>query len=249
MVKNNIIMEEILRQSVATATAKERGVLVRTNEGVSFFVENKYLNGKEIKPGDEVTVYSMCSIVIGIDLNGEHLYMKTDEQLEQERLERVARAEQEKKRRFEKNKARQDERLSKLPKLLQHKLLMYRKFDVNFRYEQEDYEGDVMLAGWAVCRFCKTQEEVTKFCNLDFAKQVTKVPEIGTVDSSNSYACALLYAQVLAKDAEHMDVNNPKHEDLIASVTMMLPNALAPIVGHSCYPRREYIEKYVKSLS
>lgn len=245
-------MEKISKENwiVSTVEKKENGCWVECTEGECFFVESKYLNGKEIKPGDVVTIYCIClSMIIGIDLNGERLFLKTEEQLEQERLERLAIAEQREKERFEKNKAHQDEIFSMLPKLLQHKLLMYRKFDVNFRYKQEDYEGGIMLAAWAVYKFCKSKEKITEFRNLDFEEQVKNVPEIEDVDSWNSYSFALVYATMLAEDAEHMDLNNPKHEDLIASATMMLPNALAPIIGHICYPRKEYIEKYLKSLS
>ena len=121
--------------------------------------------------------------------------------------------------------------------------------NVNFRYEQEYYEGGVMLAGWEVYQFCKSKEKVAEFRNMDFKEQIKSVPTIESVDSCHSYNCALIYAKLLAEDAEHMDLTNPKHEDLVNSGAMMLPNALAPLRGHICYPRKEYIEKYVKTLS
>lgn len=245
-------MEIIKRnETVDTVKAEENGYQVRSVEGINFFVANKYLKGKEIKAGDNITLYCIyLSMIIGMDLNGEKLYLKTEEQLEQERLEELARAKQFKKELFEKGgKARQDETFLKLPKLLQHKLLMYRKFNVNFRYEQEYYEGGVMLAGWEVYQFCKSKEKVAEFRNMDFKEQIKRVSTVETLDSWHSYDCALAYAKLLAEDAEHMDLTDPQAEDLVNSGAMMLPNVLAPLSGHICYPRKEYIEKYVKTLS
>lgn len=240
------------RNEIVSSVKKEKnGYQVRSIDGINFFIASKYLKGKEIKAGDKVTLYCIClSMIIGMDLNGERLYLKNEEQLEQERLEQLARAKQFKKEHFEtKDKARQDETFSKLPKLLQHKLLMYRKFDENFRYDQENYEGGVMLAGWEVYKFCKSKEKIAEFRDMDPVEQVKNVPAIYAVDSGNSYSCALIYAKLLAEDAEHMDLTNPKREDLVNSGAMMFPNALAPLSGHICYPRKEYIEKYVKTLS
>ena len=233
-------------ETVSTVKAEENGYLVKTIDEEYFFVDKSCLKGKEIKAGDTITRYHLNGgTVVGMDLNGGFLY-----KLGLLSIETLDKNEREDKELFEKGgKARQDETFLKLPKLLQHKLLMYRKFNVNFRYEQEYYEGGVMFAGWEVYQFCKSKEKVAEFRNLDFKEQIKNVPTLESVDSCHSYNCALIYAKLLAEDAEHMDLTNPKHEDLVNSGTMMLPNALAPLRGHICYPRKEYIEKYVKTLS
>ena len=240
-------MEIIKRnETVESVKKEENGYLVKTIDEEYFFVDKSCLKGKKIKAEDTITRYLLNgSTVIGMDLNGGFLY-----KLGLFSIETLDKDERESKELFEKSgKARQDETFLKLPKLLQHKLLMYRKFNVNFRYEQEYYEGGVMLAGWEVYQFCKSKEKVAEFRNMDFKEQIKSVPTIESVGSCHSYNCALIYAKLLAEDAEHMDLTDPQAEDLVNSGAMMLPNVLAPLSRHICYPRKEYIEKYVKSLS
>ena len=233
-------------ETVESVKKEENGYLVKTIDDEYFFVDECCLKGKEIKAGDTITRYLLNgSTVVGMNLNGGFLY-----KLGLFSIETLDKNERESKELFEKSgKARQDETFLKLPKLLQHKLLMYRKFNVNFRYKQEYYEGGVMLAGWEVYQFCKSKEKVAEFRNMDFKEQIKNVPTLDSIDSSHSYNCALIYAKLLAEDAEYMDLTNPKRGDLVNSGAMMFPNALAPLSGHICYPRKEYIEKYVKTLS
>lgn len=233
---------------IKTVTECKEGFSVSTEESTGFWVEKKYLNNKSIKKGDIILLYLYNgSRIIGMDLNGSRLFLKTEEQIKQEDLEWLAKREREKQERFEKEKDAMDARFNSLPKLLQHRLAMYRMFNENFRRDEETYEEHAMRIGYEISRICKNEEDVESFAGLKWAKQVKMIPEMEDL-TGNMFGFACYFAKGLLKDGKIVDINNPQIDKLIDCRIMLMANASAPFSGALCQPRKEYIEKYINTL-
>ena len=235
---------------IKTAIKSEKGFSVSTTDASIFFVDDKYLKGNTPQAGDIITLYTRgFSLIVGMDLNGERLYLKTEEQLEQERKEWQENYEREKQERFEKQKDAMDSRFNALPKLLQHRLAMYRMFDENFRKDEEGYEECAIRIGYKIFLISKSEEDIKKFADLSYEEQIERVPEIASEGmSGNQFGFACYFAKGLLKDSETIDIYNPQVDKLLDSFAMAMPNALAPLSGHRCFPRKEHIQQYINTL-
>lgn len=237
------------KNKIETVTECENGFMVSTQDRC-FLVRYTHLNGKVPKPGDVIALYLQGgSFGIGMDLNDEILYLKTEEQLEQERQEWLANREREKQEQFEKNKDAMDVRFNALPKLLQHRLAMYRMFNENFRKDEENYEECAIRIGYKIFLISENEEDVKKFADLDYQEQVKQIPEIDKAGmSTNQLDFAYHFAKGLLEDAKTIDINNPQIDKLVDCFAMMIPNARSPLSGHRCFPRETYVKRYIKTL-
>lgn len=235
---------------MSAAVKTEYGYSVNTEQCICYAVESRYLKGKEIKPGDEIDLYIIqCSRIIGMDLNGHNLFLLTQEEIDAEDAAFRQDFEKRKAQRFLEQKENLDARFEAFPKLLQHRIAMFRKFDQNFRQDEEEYEGLAMLLGYQIFLACKTEQEIKRFRLLDPAQRRLMVPMLSDSGISfNQLDFACYFAVMLAKDAASMDIYNPTHADLLNSGVMLMPNALAPLTGMRCKNRPACIIRYVHEL-
>lgn len=220
---------------------------VMTNKGKVLFIEKKDLKGKTVNEGDEVSIYiNRADQIMGLDLNGERLYLYTEEQLTKKIEANNVLRECEQEECFEHTKEAQDNLFASLPKLLQHRLTMFRMFDKNFRKEQEDYEAGLIFIGYLIFLVAKTEEGINQFARQSWIEQVSLVPKLETEDISEyGFKFACYFAKCLVHDAKITDIKNPEIGKLKECLTMSIPNSQAPLRG-SCVPSGA-IEKYIKS--
>lgn len=238
------------KTTVSSAVKTEYGYSVNTEQCICYAVESRYLKGKGIKPGDEIDLYTIQgSRIIGMDLNGHNLFLLTQEELDAEDAAFRQDFEKKKAQRFLEQKENLDARFEAFPKLLQHRIAMYRKFDQNFRQDEEEYEGLAMLLGYQIFLACKTEQEIKRFRLLDPTQRRQIVPMLSNSGISfNQLDFAYYFAVMLAKDVASMDIYNPTHADLLNSEVMLLPNALAPLTGMRCKNRPGYIRRYLDEM-
>ena len=142
-----------------------------------------------------------------------------------------------------------DARFNAFPKLLQHRIAMFRKFDKNFLQNEEDYESLAMLLGYQIFCACGTVQMIKRFRLEEPYYQIQRVPMIADRNISfNQLEFAYNFAVRVSMDASIMNINNPTHADVLNSEVMMFPNALAPLTGPRCIPRQEYIERYLAEM-
>lgn len=208
------------------------GYQIVSTDSVGFFIKKEYLpKGIVPKPGDiiDLMLEYGCEIV-GIRLNGTLLFLKSEEEVAKEREKKLA---EDKKRRqevFERQKDELDARFASFPKLLQHRIELFRMFDPNFRRDEEDYEMSAMYVGYRLY--------------LADTRDITNVRESMFL-SGNQVSFALMFANAIKVDAQKMDINNPASDDLFNSMVMMMPNAMSPLSGSRCMPRKKCIRTYI----
>ncbi len=213
-----------------------------TGTGFAIFFED--LGDIVPKAGDHVILFlKNGSSVVGIEFNSKLLFLRTKE--EQEQMNQQFADGQSK----EDGKSKIDIRFDSMPRLLQHRIMMFRKYSNDFKYTEEYYEGRAMTTAFAIFSKIKSKEEMQKFELMCRREQVQLVPELKQENiKGDLFAFAFLFASLLADDALIMDIDNPSKEELLKAKTMSLPNVQAPISGHICFPRAEFISKYVESL-
>lgn len=240
---------------ITNVVVDEDGFHISTEEDVHFFMAKKLIGGISPKTGDIVTLHTYGgSFIRGMDINSKPIYYKTDEDLEKDA---EAFREQEKKRKqasFEKNKPTLDRLFSLLPKLLQHRIEMFRTFVPNYRAEWEMYELTAVFLGYKVYLNCKAQS-YDEFCQkvdkFDIGKYVRTHKELKTFGMSLNQGD---FARYLAKgifsdvDGIEIDIKNPNPDDLLNSRVMAIPDAISPITGGTCNPRKEYIQNYINKI-
>lgn len=230
------------------------GYYVETTNGICCGVQNRYLKGHEIKRGDEILLHAVrfnpnTDKIIGIDLNGKPISLDTQDEVESKWLAEKQSFEASKSTDFLSQKENLDIRFSSLPELLQHRIALFRKFDDNFRKNEENYESLVVLAAYQIYRLCHNPFDIMNFYFADVARKEQIAPVLREYSfSDNQLACACTLARFLNKDACSMDINAPYHVQLLHSGVMNFSNAALPFSGPRCTPRQEYITKYLVEL-
>lgn len=99
---------------------------IETTESTGFCIFKKY----DVTPkvGDIVTLHTKrFSFIRGMDINGVSLFYKTDEQLEEDRLEWLRQDEERKQKEFDENKAKMDEQYNVLPDCFKKRIDRFRE--------------------------------------------------------------------------------------------------------------------------
>lgn len=226
---------------------------IETEEGIVFGLEKRFLNEFVPKVGDRVTLHlRMCSQIIGVDVNDKEVYFLTDEQIEELEKERLEALKEEYRQKFEEDKAILDEMFKLLPKLLQHRIELFRKFIPNFRVEHEDYELSSVFLAYKLYSHCRADtlsalnDNLDKFDIVKYLRTHKLLKTRGI--SSNQVSFAKVLAISLFKDETELgiDLSSPAKDELVNSFTMNLTNAISVLGEVFCWPRNEYIEKYIQ---
>ena len=232
------------------------GFSITSEEGNLFFLSKEKAQGKVPKVGDIITLHTYGGCFIrGMDINSVPLYYKTDEELKQDRQKEK---EEERKRREERFKELEPE-LNKLfallPKILQHRIEMFRKFSPDFRVEDELYELSSVFLGSKIYHHCKAnnledfEANVDKFDVSKYIKTHWFLSKIGV--SSNQVAFAEALAVILLRDEVENKINikDPTIEELLVASSMRMPDALSPLRTPLCWPRENFIKDYTSQLA
>lgn len=188
-------------------------------QGGCFGLDKKY--GIIPKKGDTMVLYCVNgSIIRGIDLNGEKIFYKSDEELEQERKEWLENNEKEKQENFEKEKERMDKRYDALPKAFQERINKYRNNNPRFRVDYESYELFCCEQAIEIAKACKTPEKVKEFKSKSWDEQKEFVPTLSDGHSGNTFGAACSLAYWYLKEVDNV---------------VMMPGSLATLVGSKEY--------------
>ena len=175
------------------------------------------------KVGDTLSVYSKggaFGTIRGMDLNGQKVFWKTDEDLETERLEWLRNHEEEKQQKFKDGVAKMDEQYNALPKCFQERIDKFRTNNNRFRIDYESYELFCCEQALVIVKGCKTPEDIQKFAKLDWKEQLKLVPELSDGHSGNTFGAAVHLAYWYLQQPENV---------------VKMRGALAPLVGSEEY--------------
>jgi hypothetical protein len=166
---------------------------VLTESGSGFGFDVKYTKGKGApKIGDEIICHTYNgSTIQGVTLRGELLFMKTEEELEAERLERVRQHKLEQQAEFKRQRKKLDDDYASLPIEFQRRISWFRAHNPDFRWEYESYEMMVCLEAVRIATALKTDTQVRKFKKASYKRQREMVPGISDDHSGNSFDAAV----------------------------------------------------------
>jgi len=197
---------------------------VTMSDGWSIGVEK--LNGVEPKEGDTIRLYGKgigCA-VRGIDVNGLEVFYRTPEQEKERNRQEQEKADEEKKRKFNREKGRLDLEYDALPRAFQKRLDRFRANNPNFRWDLEDYEMIVCREAVNIANTLKTVDEIGKFREMRWEEQNKIVKALSDGHSGNTWGCACFLAECFVKD-----------EKLVT----MAHGAMCPLLGckgYGCVP-------------
>jgi hypothetical protein len=187
-------------------------------------LEKKY--GATPKAGDKATLINMRgSMVVGLLLNGELIYEKTDDEIKAEDEKRSAEYKAKLKEDFEKSKDYLDGEFEKLPEVFQRRIMKFRTNNPDFRVEFEGYEMCCCVDALKIAAALKDPSEFEAFAKLDYKDQMERVPGLSDDHSGNSFGMAMKLA--------YLYLTNPEN-------VVKMHGALAPLVGseaYGCVPR------------
>ncbi len=192
-----------------------------SQDGMCCGLKKKY--GVTPKVGDKLTVHTKggtFGTIRGMDLNGSRIFWKTDEELEQERLEWLANNEREKKERFEKNKAQMDADYEALPDAFKKRIDRFRANNPDFRVEFESYELFCCMEAVKIANACQTPEKVQEFKILNWEEQTEMVEGLSDGHSGNTFGCAVALAYLYLSDENNVS---------------KLHGSLSPLVGSEAF--------------
>jgi hypothetical protein len=167
-----------------------------TMPSAGFFLKREDLGAVDPPAvGDEVTTYThQGSLIRGIDLRGEPVFYKTQDELDADhekwQAEHTARRKQE----FEEAREELDYQFASLPAVFQRRISWFRAWDPDFRWKSEAYEMSACVDAVKIAEQMKTPEEVVRFREMPYEEQREAVPDLYDGHSGNSFGMAVRLA-------------------------------------------------------
>ena len=183
-----------------------------SQDGMCCGLKKKY--GVKPKVGDKLTVHTKGSsfgTIRGMDLNGETIFWKTDEELESDRVEWLRKNEEDKQQKFKENVAEMDEKYNKLPDFFKKRIDRFRANNNRFRIDYESYEVFCCEQAVLIAEACKTK---------DWKEQLEQVEGLSDGHSGNTFGCSCILA--------YLYLDNPEN-------VVKVHGALSPLVGSEEY--------------
>jgi hypothetical protein len=163
---------------------------ISTTGSTCFGLKKKW--GKVPKVGDIVTLHTKnFSHIVGMDLNGERCFLFTEAELDQHRIEELARMEKEKMERFEREREQMDKDYEALPECFKKRIDRFRANNPDFRVDYEGYELFCCNEAVKIAHACKTPETILKFKSKKWEVQKRMVPTLSDGHSGNTFGCAV----------------------------------------------------------
>jgi hypothetical protein len=143
-----------------------------------------------------------------VDLRGEPLFYRTQDEIDQEHEEWKRDFAKRKIRDFEKDKARLNREFARLPEVFQRRISWFRANLPNWRVEHEGYEMSACVDAVLIADTLRTPGAIRKFGKASHKKQRELVPGISEEHSGNSFGFAVKLAWLYSSEpllviAEH----------------------------------------------
>lgn len=197
-------------RAAETRVKKADGWTVHTEEGYSFSIDkSQRFDADPPRAGDPITVHSLGTKVLGVDLRGERLYLKSERE---DRLEWLLfRASWRRRRRevFARDRERLDREYEALPDVLRARIDRFRDADPEFRVEAEGYEMAAVADAPKIARAVgadlgepgpdgyptdvpaeRAGAAMDEFRDLDYERQRELVPDLNEGHSGNTFGAA-----------------------------------------------------------
>ena len=167
-----------------------------TQDCLGCFLSKSY--GVVPKVGDKLTVHTKGGAfgnIRGMDLNGVKVFYKTDEELENERVEWLRKNEENKQQKFKENVAIMDEQYNALPDCFKQRIDRFRNNNERFRIDYEEYELFCCEQAIVIAEACKTPEGIKEFSSKKWEEQLAQAPKLSHDHTGNTFgaACKLAY--------------------------------------------------------
>lgn len=232
------------------------GWSITSSDGWSFFVPDK---GVEPHVGDVARFYGrgIGSIVRGLDIGGKEVFYRTTEQQAEKNREDAAKAEQERRDRFEQDRDRFDAAYDSLPAVFQKRIDEFRAFNPDWRWEYEGCESMCCVDAVKIAEACKLKSTGDSLRQLQIRIKTGEwaddpLGRLNAFAAINSDANGYQYQlqeQVIPGLSDGHSGNSFGMALRLASLYLQNPDlvtqehgALCPLVGckdYGCIPARE----------
>lgn len=185
-------------------------------------------HGYEPSVGEEITIHTKggsFGTIRGVDIkeknvSWKNIFWRTDKELDEERRVWLENYENEKLKRFEKEKESMDAQYNALPDYFKNRIDRFRKNNDRFRIDYESYELFCCNEAVVIANACKDPETVKKFSKMGYEEQYKMIPDMSHDHSGNTIGCAITMAYWYLKEPE---------------VIEKMHGALSPLVGSEAY--------------
>lgn len=164
--------------------------------------------------------------VRGVDLDGEEVFFKTDEDLEEDRKEAIRRNEEEmllKKQKFDQELADQNsefnKRLGALPKVFKQRFRKFFRLGENF-FDVAWYELVACETALKIAYACRGWQKIRKFQKMRWVEQKKMIPSLDEGLSGNQFGFACCLAAIYLKNSKNV---------------LRVRGALSPLTGSKPY--------------
>jgi hypothetical protein len=183
---------------IESVQQNDDGFDVFTNQGIAIFLEAHY--NVFPRAGDQLTLYVIRgSEIAGIELNGQEVFFKTQQEVEQRHAEVVQEAQSQKMAQFEKKRDHLDGMYEKMPEIFRKRVDKFRANNSTFRQDFEEYELFCCTEAVKIADYCKTAENLKSFDNSQASVDV-----LAKGHTENSYGMSVRLAHAYLSEPESL---------------------------------------------
>lgn len=210
---------------------------ITLENGSGFGIEKRLIT-TDIVPteGDDVLLHTIGSYIRGVELNGELLYYKSDEDMEQERIESQKKYKEEKIKDFIEKRHGYDEQYNALPECFKARINRFRNNNPYFRIDYEGYELMCCTQAHKMAECFKTDEKLVEFANAKWEEQKEMFPDLDHGHSGNSFGASVTLARIYLDNPDNVSKMHGSLATLVGSVEYGDNNELT-------YEKQEKFEK------
>lgn len=222
---------------------------IESEGGVCFALSVANIKDYVPQVGDKLHLHIECgSEIRGVDKDGKNIYYLTDAELQKRREDWLKKEKERRIQDFIAENPRLEKMFSLLPKILQHRILMFRSYIPNFRVDEEIYEMSAVFLAYKIYLHCgKTGKFEENIKNFNIPKYLHTHKLLSHyIMSYNQVEFAKYLASLITYDVreQKIDISNPTPEDIVKSFSLKLATALAPLTGSKLTPKEAFIKKY-----
>ena len=192
---------EYLESIIKEVRKETNGYDITKEDGWSLWIDDV---GIIPKKGDVIRIYGegLGRPFRGIVIDGKVVFYRTKEEEKEHkynlRNEQIKRD----KKKFEHNKGLLNLRYSKLPKVFQNRIDVFRKNNPDFRWQHEAYEIFCNEQTLEIVKALKTVDVIDKFKELKWEKQKELVPSLSNGHSGNTFDFSIMMAKAYITNPE-----------------------------------------------
>ena len=205
------------------------------------------------KSGDKLTL-DICfgSLIRGLSKDGKQIFYLTDEEIDEDNKKHLVPKKQKQIDDFVKEAPFLEQMFNLLPKLLQHRIQIFRCFSKDFRVNEEIYEMYAVFLAYKIFLHCfklgDFTENIAKFDIEKYIKTHRLLSRVLMSDNQVNFAKNLAIHLYYDAKCSNINIKAPNTEDIKKSRAIFLGRAMSPLIGDDCTPRRYFIDRYIKTL-